>query len=505
MPFAVATPFVAFALTAAITPTYESSADVLIDRKGHAISGLRDLEWYYYDASRAIKTQVELARLPEIEQRVQAAAERDGLSASGLFGRSSVTEDGLTDLMTFHVRDGEPELAAQLATLYAGQYVAHRRALDTRALRRALAVVEAQLASSRALGADPSTYAQLVQRQQQLQTGLATVAANTKLVRPAVEAPRVAPLLWHDTLLALGLGLIVGLGLAALANVLDARARTADEISEQLGLPLVGRIPFVRRAGRTSTGLALLRGEDGSSAEAIRLLRANLELDSLGREHSVVMVTSSVAGEGKSTTVSSLAVALALAGRDVVLVDLDLRRPVLSRIFDLPKAPGIVELARGIATIADAVHVVSLDPPGDDASGRAPVESTSGRGTLRVVPAGNTLATDPAEVVASRELPAALDSLRELADVVLVDSPPLLQTGDALAMSSFVDGIVVIAHTKRYRRHFAPALERLLALSRATPLGLVVIGEPGRLEPARRYPAGERRELERTVRALGGA
>ena len=275
VPFAVATPLVVFALTAATPATYESSADVLLDRKGQAISGLYDPE--EFDVLREIRTQVKLARLPDVRNRVRDAVEREGLDGSDL-GQSSVTEDGETDLMTFHVRHADPEIAARVATIYAQQYVAHRRALDSQSLRKAIAVVTAQLARSRELGADPSTYAHLVQQQQQLQSGLATLAGNVRLVRPAVGASRIAPLPLHDSLMALILGLVVGVGIAALANLIDARARTADEISDQLGLPILGRIPLDGRTARVSGSLTTLQREDSLGAEAIRLLRANLEL-----------------------------------------------------------------------------------------------------------------------------------------------------------------------------------------------------------------------------------
>lgn len=502
-PFAVVTPLVVLALSARTPATYESSADVLLERKGQAISGLRELDWYYFDASRAIRTQAELARLPEISAGVEEAAEREGLPLSGGLGQSFVTEDGVTDLMTFHVRHGDPELAMRLATLYAEQYVAHRRALDTRALRRAIGVVDSQLARLRAEEADPSTHADLIQKQQQLNTGLATIASNARVVRPAVEAVHVAPVPWRSALGALVLGLIVGIGLAALANTLDSRARTADEISEQLGIPVLGRLPLTSEGARSSTALGLVQGDESTNAEAISLLRANLALEGLKRERTVLLVTSSVSGEGKSTTAAKLAVALALAGRDVVLVDLDLRQPTVWSSFDVPKAPGIVELARGTSDLAAVAHLIPLGTPRDGDETTGADARPASRGTLRVVPAGNALTTDAETIVASATLPAAIETLRELADVVLVDGPPLLETGVSLALSSYVDELLFVASTRRYTHDYTRAVRRLLARAPATVVGLVVLGEPERLQ-GHTVPSGFRRRSANPTRLARG-
>src|SRR5207247_6981470 len=119
------------------------------------------------------------------------------------------------------------------------------------------------------------------------------------------------------------------------------RVRKAEEIAEQLGIPLLARLPQPSRGLRNKNRLAALEEPDGAAAEAFRMLRTNLDFVNIDRSAKTIMVTSAVESEGKSTTIANLAVTLARSGRRVVLVDLDLRRPYLDRFFGLGGRPGV--------------------------------------------------------------------------------------------------------------------------------------------------------------------
>lgn len=499
LPFAIVTPLVVFVLTAAKPPSYVSSASVLLDRRGMVISDLRDPTFWY--PGRNIRTQARLARLPDVARRAVAAADLEELGGFWLLDRSAVIADGDTDVMTFEVRDEDPERAAWLATIYAEQYIAYRHELDGRALNRAIRVLERQLEQSRARGSDPSSYAELVRKVQQLHTALATLQSNATVVRPAGEATRAAPSATQAALVAGVLGLVVGVGLVVLAGLLDPGARSASEIADQLRLPILGKLPLEHRTKRPPSELAILTGGDDPRAEAIRALRRNLELDADVRPSGVVMITSSVAGEGKSTTAVNLAYALAFAGRRVVLVDMDLRRPVLATLFDLPETPGTAEVLLRSSKLDDVAHVVQLR--GQDGGNAAYEANTAG--TLRVVTAGGRRARDQTELAAGPVLTRLFESLGKDADVVLVDCPPLLLAGDALTLTRYADGLLFVANTKMYRNRYASELRRALAASPARPLGLVVVGDPGELEPAHAYAYRVRREVDRDAHVLGRA
>lgn len=469
LPFAVVTPLVAYHITSSQPVSHVSSADVLLTRQGFVISRISDPTYWYPD--RALLTQAQLARLPEIAQRVVDAAALADRGRYGFLAQSWVVSGGATNVMTFFVRDRDPALAARLANTYAEQYIAYRRDLETRSYRRALVLVTGQLERARAQELDPSTYEHLVRSQQQLQTALATVEANTMLVGPAVESRIVAGAPMDAALRALIVALATGLGIAALVALLDPRASSPTVVSEQLGLPIVGRIPRRRAAARTRD-LALMRRRGSEEGEAIHALRATLELDPGGPLTGTVLVTSALTGEGRSTTAANLAIALAQTGHRVAVVDLDFRRPSLARLFGVPPTPGIQDVLRRTATLDDALRTVALDRSHTE---RGP--GTTPSLSLRLAPAGDQVQPEALELAAGPNLYETLASLRELADIVLLDGPPLLEHGNALALSQHADALLLVASMRRYRSSYGREVARLLAFTPARRLGLVVVGD----------------------------
>ncbi|MGH3134083.1 MAG: P-loop NTPase [Gaiellaceae bacterium] len=481
LPFAIVTPLVVYVLSSSKTPIYEASADVLLNRQAQGISGIEDPT--LTEPVRMIKTQAQLARLPVVAFRVVDAAGLDDRNGYAFLAQSGVDAEGTTDLFRFRVRDPDPEIAETLATEYARQYIRYRAELDTDALRNTVAALTARIRRLRSAGAGTALYASLVEKRQELETALSLQTSNASLVRPADGAGQIAPRPMRSATLALMLGLVIGLGLAFLLDMLDVRVRTADEIAEQLELPLIGRLPEASRTIRARGGLAMLNAQDGPEAEAIRILRTNLDFVNLDRERRSIMITSATAGEGKSTTISNLALALARTGRHVLLVDLDLRRPTIARYFGLDARPGITDLAAGAAGLDEVCREWRPDQRSDrqrlasssiSELSSEHVGDNAGAGTLTIVTAG-TIPPDPGEFVAGRTLADTLRSLPDLADIILVDSPPMLLTGDALSLSSHVDGLLFVTHIEAYRRKYAHEIRRLLASSPASKLGLVVI------------------------------
>ncbi len=272
---------------------------------------------------------------------------------------------------------------------------------------------------------------------------------------------------------------LAGLGLAFLLQAIDTKVRTGDEIGEALGLPLLGRLPTPDRDAASSGPLSMNEAPNSADAEAFRTLATNVLLANLGVRAQVIMVTSAIAEEGKSTAAAKLAVALARSGHSTTLIDLDLRRPSLSRLFHWdPEARGIADVTVGGASL-EQVSVMVDCATGINSIGTFSLSNSNGhqpvQGALRLVPAGRPV-PEPAGVIGSAELAGILDRLRGTGDLILIDTPPLLQVGDALALMTRVDAVLVVAHLGLLNRSTVRELARVLSLCPAKLLGFALTG-----------------------------
>jgi non-specific protein-tyrosine kinase len=247
-------------------------------------------------------------------------------------------------------------------------------------------------------------------------------------------------------------------------------------------MPLLGRLAAPPRKFQKRRALVMLERPTGEHAEPFRILRNNLEFSRLERDARTIMVTSAVEGEGKSTTIANLAVAAARGGRRVILADFDLRRPTLDKFFDLDDAPGLTQVALGHATLDEALVTIPIVVP--DGSDETPRKRTRRNGNgngnghgeleglLQVLPSG-PLPPDTTEFLGKRAVANILAELRERADLVLLDTTPLLAVGDAIALAGIVDGVIVVARGKVVRRSMLREVSRILAATPAARLGVV--------------------------------
>ena len=275
-------------------------------------------------------------------------------------------------------------------------------------------------------------------------------------------------------LLAGGVG---GAALATLATALDPRPRSGEEVAGELGLPLLAKLPEPSRRVTKNMRLVMLERPDGRDAEALRVLRANVAFAIAEDNVQVIMFVSAVGTEGKSATAANLGVALARLGERVVVVDLDLRKPRLARYFKLEGDPGVSDVVFGRTTVGTAIaHLPLSGATNNGRSGQTLDASRNGHG-IDVLPAG-TPPPNPGEFVGSPELRELFAELRREYDVILVDTPPALAVGDAMALSSVADALLVVARPASLSRPQVRALHRILDACPTRKLGIVATGSP---------------------------
>jgi len=273
----------------------------------------------------------------------------------------------------------------------------------------------------------------LLANRQATEIQLATRQSTAEVLRTSEPPTRPAGLSKRMTTIAAGIcGLILGVVAAFLLDRLDTRAREASEIAAALGRPILGEVPVFSRRPLQGTAALVMVANDRSSRvyfarEAYRRLRSAVLFQAIDREGSggyVVSFTSAHPSEGKSVTASNLAAALAQAGRVTVLVSADLRRPQVESIV------GIGAFQTGLST-----YLANQEPDLDLLDTQVP--------NLYVIPSGPVPA-NPSELLGQPAFDRMLDELRKTAEIVLIDTPPVLSAADALVIGRKVDGTVLV-------------------------------------------------------------
>jgi polysaccharide biosynthesis transport protein len=470
-------PAAAVAVSLNQAPTYRASAQVLLDQQDAGGTA-------YTDPQRIAQTRAELARVPAVVDQVLNAVPSAGLDRNEFLEASTVSATLGSDILTFSVENSDPSLAMRLATEYANAFTEYQLRLDTGTVQRELKVVRQQLAELEASGqAGSKTYAAVHRRERAVAALAAAQTPSAQVVHPAGEAPKLGPRTGRNGVLALCLGLLLALIVVFLADALDTRVRSVDAIRETLGLRLLGRLARPPARLRKRNDLIMLADPTSRDAEQFRALRWSLERVNAEHGARTIMITSAVDAEGKSTTVANLAVAFARTGRQVVLIDADLSHPDRYPSVDVDQRP-----VHALQTVGSTRHFSGAD----EATRR--IEQT---GVLELIPVGSVL-HDSDELDVERAVGRIIQRVRDRADIVLVDSPPVV-SGNAIALSAHVDAVVVVVRLKALTMSALEDLGSTLESSPAIKLGFVVTAdyERDRYGSHRRYGPSARRRTGR--------
>jgi tyrosine-protein kinase len=460
---------IAIGIDFARTKQYTSTASLLLTVPG--ISANSPLAQAYATQPN-VPTDIELIQSAQVQD---AVTKKIG-SAPGV----AVSQVGTTNVVNISATSPDPGEAAKVANAYATSYLEVSSANYLSSINAQVAQYQAQINSlqttinqingqlSDASGTSASNLesqlTSLLAQQQTLKTSLAAVqqsAANAsggQVVTPATPSSSPSsPKRTRDALIALAGGLLLGLGLALLRDYFDDRIRSREDLEEAVpAIPIVGMIPEVSDwRNRRKPFLVELARPRSPAAEAYRSLRTSIQFMSLDHPVKLLQITSGAASEGKTTTSANLAVAMAEAGTQVVLVSCDLRKPRIHEFFDLRNGVGLTSVLLGNVELNDALQSV----PG--------VPNLTLLGSGPVPP-------NPSELLSGRRAGQVFADLTREFDVVLLDSSPLLPVTDGSILAGMSDAVLLVAAADySTKRDVGRSLESLSRVS-ANVVGLVL-------------------------------
>lgn len=262
---------------------------------------------------------------------------------------------------------------------------------------------------------------------QELRIDLLRNSSSLTVVEKAVvPLVPIRPRTVTNTLLAAIVGGMLAVGIVFLIDFLDDKLRFPSQIGDQTGLSTLGAIPNINENEETNVPIAQ-REPRSPTSEAFRLLRTNLSFFSVDEPIRRLLVTSAIKGEGKTTTASNLAVVMAQSGKRVVIIDTDLRRPRLHRMFGIGNNVGLTNLLLEDDSQPVTRFLQKTETPG-----------------LKLITSG-PMPPNPAELLGSQRMEQVLSNLDDLFDVIILDSPPVLTVADAAVLAPSVDGLMLVS------------------------------------------------------------
>ena len=454
------------------TPIYEASTSMLVLRAPQQTAS----DMTYLTDQQMVQTYIKMATTGPV---LSAASQQLGYTVDP--EKIQVRQLENSQIIQITVEDTNPQRATETANalvqvlieeykgLQTSRYAEREQSLQTQInqMERQIADLQAQISNGNSgpdnaptqlqttLDLYQTIYANLLNSLEQMRLAQLQGTSNAVQIDPAVvpENPvRPKPLLY--TLIAGGIGLLLAVGTAFLMEQLDKTLKTPEDVEHLLGLPILGLIAEIPYLKKDVQAIYVLQNPRSPVTEAFRSLRTNLEFSAVDKPLKIIQVTSASTDEGKSTVAANLAAVLSQAGKRVVLVDTDMRRPQIHRFFGLSNRVGLSDLFHNHASLADVSHRVG-DLPG-----------------LEVVTSGS-LPPNPTELLASETMNKILNELKQQVDIVVLDSPPSL-VADAQALAAKADGLLLVVQPGYTRADAAAVTLKLMQRTGARVLGVVL-------------------------------
>jgi tyrosine-protein kinase len=446
------------------TKQYEASARIVLSQTDPINAVIDPTTPINYDPESDRNTRISLIKLEAVAQGVRTAANVD-YSTSELLDKVTTEVESNSDIVAIKALDPDPETAAAIATAFAEQYQLYRQQTARDSLNDAAEVTRRQLEQL-------SLAEQASEQGRDLRAKLREIEILAAAQRGGVEVAETADVPTHPAkprpilngIIAFVLGFGFAVAVAVAMEFIDRRLKDEEDVENAFGLPILATIP--RPARRSQT---VVPGEDRGQFEGYSALATNLRFFELGPELESIMITSPGPSEGKTSVTLGTARALAALDLRVIAIEADLRRPTFAS-YGIGRGAGLSTVLAGVSDVDSALIEV-------DASTLTRVDGTpSARArTFHVLPAG-PVPPNPQALLARPMMTHVIEDARAMADVVLVDVPPLGAVNDPVTLANLVDGVALVAHIGRTTRDASRRTLRLLANVDARLLGVVVTG-----------------------------
>lgn len=446
---------------------YAASTSIFVANQDNALT-LLDPTYATYGNARDTTNKAALILSRDVASRV-ARKIRFKRNPGELLGSVRASPNATADFISVSATRPSAQEAADVANAFAQEFIDQGSQRRKGVAQQALARAQSQYSQIPKDTANQEARAAAAQNVRRLQLVIQLPTGNTVQLDSATPpASPFTPRPRRNAIFAFGLSLIAAIALAFGLERFDRRLKRIDDIENLYGLPIIAVVPHGEDLDRREEGESVV---ERTIREPMRQLRTNLELASLDRPLKRVLITSAIPGEGKSTVVRNLAIVYREWGQRVTVVDGDLRRPSLPKLFGLdPDRKGLTDVLTGTTALEEAlteipVHVrglKTLQAIQDDDHGA--VITDVGTAAITLLPAG-TSAANPQAVLASARTASLLDDLAADCDIMLIDSPPTLAVSDSVSLMAHVDAVVLVVrldHTvKDTARLTLESLERV--------------------------------------------